>query len=245
MFMYKNNLDTNTNGKAKNVFSKKFLVYVPLIISFITSLLAIDAISYDKNKRNFFTLGLFTRQNTLSVNIFLLLSLNNKFKKSKYYPYLSFVCLINCLIVMFFCLFETKTGTLQINYFFEHKILSLMFIFYYFFQNKSIIKLKKKYVGIIYPLIYFLIMFILIKIDNEKLNPYSREITKYEINEFMLLFYAFLTSIMILIISFYTIILKNKIIKNNDIVVIKKYKRWFYFLSILVLYFFVFFNFIK
>ncbi|QKX95030.1 hypothetical protein QN326_00090 [Candidatus Phytoplasma asteris] len=245
MFMYKNNLDTNTNRKAKNVFSKKFLVYVPLIISFITSLLAIDTISYDKNKRNFFTLGLFTRQNTLSVNIFLLLSLNNKFKKSKYYLYLSFVCLINCLIVMFFCLIETKTGTLKINYFFEHKILSLMFIFYYFFRNKSIIKLKKNYVGIIYPLIYFLIMFILIKIDNEKLNPYSREITKYEINEFMLLFYAFLTSIMILIISFYTIILKNKIIKNNDIVVIKKYKRWFYFLSILVLSFFVFFNFIK
>lgn len=245
MFMYKNNLDTNTNRKAKNVFSKKFLVYVPLIISCITSLLAIDTISYDKNKRNFFTLGLFTRQNTLSVNIFLLLSLNNKFKKSKYYLYLSFVCLINCLIVMFFCLIETKTGTLKINYFFEHKILSLMFIFYYFFRNKSIIKLKKNYVGIIYPLIYFLIMFILIKIDNEKLNPYSREITKYEINEFMLLFYAFLTSIMILIISFYTIILKNKIIKNNDIVVIKKYKRWFYFLSILVLSFFVFFNFIK
>jgi hypothetical protein len=209
--MYKKKID-NIKEQNKYFIEKKF-IYIPLIISCITSLLAINTILYDKNNRNFFTLGLFTRQNTLSVNAFLLLSLNKKFKKSKYYPYLSFVCLINCLIVMFFCLFEKKIGLLKINYFFEHKILSLMFIFYYFFQNKSIIKLKKFYIGLIYPLIYFFIIFT-IQINNENLNPYSREIKKYEIKELDLLFYASLTSLIISIVSLYTIILKNKIIKK-------------------------------
>ncbi|MBP5835818.1 hypothetical protein [Candidatus Phytoplasma meliae] len=181
------------------------------------------------NGRKYCSLGLFTKQNTLLINVFLLLSLCHQFKKLKIYPYLNFICLMNCFVVMFFCLLIPEQKYI---YFAEHKILTSFFLFYYFFIDDSVINIKKFYIGIIYPLIYFLIS-LLIGCYNPYLYPYLEKMPDLfqsdTLKVFELTVIFFIVLIIFLFLSFCMVNAKRKIIQQKyDIVYIQKYKNKFY-----------------
>ncbi|RMI89126.1 hypothetical protein PSSA1_v1c0050 [Candidatus Phytoplasma solani] len=223
--------------KYIDVVSKK-KYYMTVIITFIIAFFSIIE-SCSNTKRYCFSLGLFTRQNTLLIALFFLLSLNNTFRNSKSYSYISFICLMNCLTVVFFCLLEKE----KIPIFLEHKILTSSFIFYYFFIDNSVINIQKKYIGLLYPLIYFVIIFV-IGISNPSDFPYIRmqfvfeELKNNHLLHFLLTITFLFTLIMFLCLCSFMACLKNKLMKNKtNIIYIQTYQKRFYLIIALYIFY--------
>ncbi|CAP18271.1 conserved hypothetical protein [Candidatus Phytoplasma mali] len=165
-----------------------------------------------RDKRNFFSIGLFTRQNSIILNIFLSLCLNKKFQNSKYYLYSSFILLINNLIIFFICFWETKKPHC---YLLEHKIIPLMFILFYFYFNKKIINLNHSYIGLIYPFFYLAIIMLLGTYD-KNYYPYKmfNDFAFFSQDHFIIL-RIFLSLVMILLSLWLIIILKKSTQKKT------------------------------
>ncbi|MBS2126525.1 hypothetical protein J8J04_02390 ['Fragaria x ananassa' phyllody phytoplasma] len=215
----------------------KKVINFPLIVlisCFITLFSMHEAVN---NGRKCCSLGLFSKQNTLLINVFLLLSLHHQFKKLKIYPYLSFICLMNCFVIIFFCLLFPEEKHI---YFMEHKILTSAFLFYYFFIDDSLINIKKFYIGITYPLIYFLIS-LLIGRYNPDLYPYLEKMPDLfrsdTLKVFGLTMIFFIIVTIFLFLSFCMVNAKNKIIQQKyDIVYIQKCKNKFYQITFLMIF---------
>ncbi|MFP7699718.1 hypothetical protein [Candidatus Phytoplasma pyri] len=164
-----------------------------------------------KDNRKFCSIGLFTRQNSIILNIFLLLCLNKKFKNSKKFLYYSFILLINNLIIFFICLWENKKPNC---YFLEHKIIPLMFILFYFFLNNQFINFKQFYVGLIYPFFYLAIIILLGTYDS-KYYPYNKlNDLAFFSQDYFIIFRIFTAFIMILFSLWLIIFLKKSTTKN-------------------------------
>lgn len=158
----------------------------------------------------FYSLYLFTRQTILLTNIYfviLYLPVNSKIKKN-----LSFICLIDCLLLLFYNFkIENKHLYHQRNSFeilvahLEHIFLPLIFSYYYFVLNKTSLKLKHFYIGLIHPFLYWILCVIWRK------SPY--QIIDLNINLSNLLFYGIILSL-ISIASLTFIKIKNKIIRK-------------------------------
>lgn len=194
----KNNLSVNMKKTNKKIF---------LIINLIILILGFTKGFH----KPFYSLYLFTRQTILLTNIYfviLYLPVNYKIKK-----YLSFICLIDCLLLLFYNFkIENQHFYNQRNSFailvanLEHILLPLIFLYYYFFLDKTVLTLQFFYIGLIHPFLYLMLCIICHK------SPY--QIIKFNISLNNLLFYGIIFSL-ISIVSLILIQIKNKIIKNN------------------------------
>ncbi|MDV3198425.1 MAG: hypothetical protein Q8888_02070 [Vigna little leaf phytoplasma] len=157
----------------------------------------------------FISLYLFTRQTVLLINIyflFLFFNINNKIQK-----YLSFIILIDCLLLLSYN-FQIENPKLyyQRNFFailvanLEHIFLPLIFIYYYFFLDKTTLKLKNFYISLIHCFLYGMAILIFNKSPYEFLKPNTINFNKIFAITFVLSF-----------ISLVSIFLKNKIIDKN------------------------------
>ncbi|MDV3200441.1 MAG: hypothetical protein Q8875_02240 [Pigeon pea little leaf phytoplasma] len=152
----------------------------------------------------FISLYLFTRQTVLLINIyflFLFFNINNKIQK-----YLSFIILIDCLLLLSYN-FKIENPQLyyQRNFFailvanLEHIFLPLIFIYYYFFLDKTALKLKHFYISLIHCFLYGMVILIFNKSPYKFLEP-------NEIN----LKIIFLITIFLSLFSLLLLFLKNK-----------------------------------
>lgn len=184
-----------------NKTNRKILLIINLIILILGLIKGFN--------KPFYSLYLFTRQTILLINIYfviLYLPVNAKIKK-----YLSFICLIDCLLLLLYN-FKIENQHLyhQRNSFailvanLEHIFLPLIFLYYYFFLDKTVLTLKYFYIGLIHPFLYWILCIIWHK------SPYK--IIDLTISWNNLLFYGIILSL-ISIISLILIKIKNKIIK--------------------------------
>ncbi|NWN45767.1 hypothetical protein [Candidatus Phytoplasma pruni] len=202
---------------------KNILNFSILLLSLITVLLGIWK-GYDKGQP-YLSLYLFTRQTVLIVFISLLLNFINSMKtnsSSKITKILTiwhFICLINSFMMFVMYLkvanpeeYKKMTPFQYWVSFLEHKILPIVFIIYYFFLDKTALKLKQFYLGLFYPFHYFLIALIVGK--HVKKYPYG---FLNLINTNMLKFALYITGItlFIVIMSLLSIYLKNKILNKK------------------------------
>ncbi|MDC9032209.1 hypothetical protein [Columbia Basin potato purple top phytoplasma] len=153
---------------------KTIFFYICLVISIIALYSGIMSAFHKDSKRKFFSLGLFTRQNTFFVNLVLFCHFFKKKINSKFLSYLDFNCFVNCIVVFIFCFTKYETGP----YFFEHKLLPLTFCFYYLFIDQNFILWNEFYTGFIYVLTYSLIS-IIIYYFKKDLFPYLKECEPY------------------------------------------------------------------
>ncbi|MDV3195949.1 MAG: hypothetical protein Q8885_00215 [Candidatus Phytoplasma stylosanthis] len=205
--------------KVMDKKKEKIILYILLIISIFSSYSGITKSIYDSQhgRRNFFSLGLFTRENTLLVNLSLLLCLIKKIKYSKYLNYLKFNCFVNCLIIFFvICLkniFEYDP---------EHMLLPISFVFYYSFIDYSLVPSDKFYIGFIYFFSYSFFSLVL-TLCNKDFFPYIDNFKelKSDYSYFFAIVFLFTFSILFWVIFIYLLNLKEKRFNKNGILKIQ------------------------
>lgn len=199
MFLQQNFFYQKIQSKIKNYF-----IYYYFLLSCFTTFLALKHGLTGKEKKCF---SLFTRQNTIILNLFLLATLIAKFQNSKYSLYGSFILLINNLLIFIFCLLRREH---YLNYTFEHKIMPVLFFYYYFFINEITIKWSHFYIGFIYPFLYFVIFMFIGYFDHNYL-PYKEMdfknqdnvVANFSANSCLILLF-------ILLFVLFVILIKNK-----------------------------------
>ncbi|QTX03199.1 hypothetical protein LFWB_6360 [Candidatus Phytoplasma luffae] len=198
----------------KSNFFNKIIIFIILILSWYTLYNGIN-LSFKNNSdngRKLKGLGLLTRQNNFFVNIALLLYYIKSFRNSKYFSYFIFNCLINCFFIFFVTLFQDDK-----KYLCEHKLLPVIFCFYFCFIEHNLIYLNYMSIGFVYISVYIFFS-ILIYFFNKSLFAYLKEFNLFSkklryFNHVQIIFYFFLFFLYISIIWFliiYCIFHSNK-----------------------------------
>ncbi|WP_210954708.1 hypothetical protein [Candidatus Phytoplasma luffae] len=174
-------------NKKKNTFFKIYSLIL-LIISLIVFIFHLKnnffltKSGFGKNFCN--TFKHFTSQSNFFILIILILFFT-PFFKNKYFHILTFITLINILLTFIvnhsFIAPDEKRKLFQniINFefpgliHFQHTFIPILYIIFYFFSLNKGIDVKKSYLGIIYPLFYFLFFLILNFFKSEKYYPYD------------------------------------------------------------------------
>ncbi len=118
-------------------------------------------------------LMLFTRQTVLLIAVYFFIT----FFMEKTNKYFSFIALINTIVTMVLYpigqngFFNSTPGFYIVVVVLEHYILPPLFIIYYFLIDKTALKLKQFYLGLIYPFHYFLIIMFFGRISHN--YPYN------------------------------------------------------------------------
>lgn len=149
-------MDNNDVNKMILRLLGKFVTILLLIYALVV---AISSISYEALNGFYY----FTNQSNLLIIIVLVMYLLKK-ENSKTFKYLSFVTLVSITMTALIyhllltpvidptepLLFRTGIQSLM-----SHTINPVLYIMFYFFINKTTVKLGEVYLGLIHPLLYF------------------------------------------------------------------------------------------